>query len=228
MEKIHLALLEFYSKNGYAFNKSTYTFKKNQNEVSWTIRSKYPQSNLFRPLLVIRNQEIIQFLNSVEGINVNMTSKHGQSIKLAHDFEVYEFDKSPFVYSGNYGIESSIYSYEVEESTDLTPIVEDHISFMEKVGFKYFEALITVKGINEYFNDRLLELSDEVFEDATKKEETGDSFQKEEVLSAIVSAHVEKDERLNEIIERYKKLYSDNNWYLQDIEKLVEFLNKNQ
>ncbi|UKN01175.1 hypothetical protein K6119_15705 [Paracrocinitomix mangrovi] len=227
--QIESKLIITYNQKGFRSKKIPFQFYRNGFTVLMGASSEYDDSITIRPSFSVKNETIQETLTQVNFPNrlLQLTSKRVQNSNFAHEFGVTEFDNSSFNFVGEEGLKYASYYYSIEENTNLTPIVEDHINFMEKVGFRYFEALSTIHGINEYFNNRLLGLSDEFFENPTKKEEIGDSFQKEEVLSAIVAAHLEKDERYKKIVERYKKIYSNNDWYLEDIETLVEYLNQN-
>ena len=211
----------YYLPKGFARDKKIMAYEKDGLLIKLGASSEHFDSINIQPGFRIGNDSINKILKKVfpQWIG-HYTSKRTQGSNFAHEFGVTEFDNSQFNFVGEGGLKYSTYSYSIEEDADLTPIIEDHINFMEKVGFKYFEALSSVKGINEYFNSRLLNLNKEDF----SSEEVSRSFQKEEILSAIVAAHLEKDKRYNEIVERYKKLYSEVELYLQDIEKLTEYI----
>ncbi|OBX25221.1 hypothetical protein A9996_10845 [Gelidibacter algens] len=142
---------------------------------------------------------------------------------MAKLFGVCDFDCSIFVDLSDNGIEYSNYSYKIGIDTDLQPIIKDHIQFMEKVTFPYFEKLSTVKGISDYFNNRLLALTDEELKDRKVMK----SFQKEEVLCAIIASYLENEERLTEVIDTYKKLYSTSEFYFNDINVLDNWIKDN-
>lgn len=212
----------FYSHNGFERQKELTGYEKKGLSVSIAATSEYPDCIMVMPDMCVENKTINKILKVVFPDKVAyFTSIRVQGTKFANEFGVEEFDDSPYNYPGaRRGKKDGIYSYNIEEDTDLIPIVQDHINFMEKVGLKYFKQLSTVKGIGEYFNNRLLGLPEEDF----KSEKVMRSFQKEEMLSAITAAHLEKDERYPQIVEGYKKLYSNVQLYLKDIEKLVEYL----
>ena len=213
----------YYLPKGFILKKKIMSYQNEGLSIRLGETSEHFDSITVNPRFRIENKLINQVLKIVFPQWVlHFTSTRTQGPIFAHEFGIIDFDATPYVFIGKYGIKNSIYNYSISADTDLTPIIEDHINFMEKVGFKYFEALSTVKGINEYFNSRLLNLNEEDF----SSEEVRRSFQKEEILSAIVAAHLEKDKRYTEIVDRYKKLYSEVELYLQDIEKLTEYIAK--
>ena len=220
--QLEAKLITTYNEKGFRSKKIPFQFYKNGLTVLMGASSEYNDSITIRPSFSVNNETIQEVLSRVDFPNrlLRLISKRVHNSSFANEFGVTEFDNSKFNFVGEGGLKYSSYYYSIEENTNLTPIIEDHINFMEKVGFKYFEALSSVKGTNEYFNSRLLNLNKEDF----SSEEVSRSFQKEEILSAIVAAHLEKDKRYNEIVERYKKLYSEVELYLQDIEKLTEYI----
>lgn len=219
--KVHTLLDSFYQRNGFEYQSVPFSYKKNGLFVFWGASADYPDWSSFSPRFRVENNQTNALLKEVFPNQVAyITSLRVQSAEsFAHEFGVSDFDNSPY----NHCNKTCIYFYKIGLDTDLDPIVQDHINFMEKVTFPYFKKLSTIGGINEYFNNRLLNLSEE---DLTK-ESTMRSFQKEEVLSAIVAAHLETDTRFDEICSKYKQLYNSIPFYLDDINKLETWLREN-
>ena len=213
----------FYKKNNYNLNKEIALFYKETSEVSWRVRSKFEDFINFQPIFIVYEKNISKILEKIFPTRSGRISLRSQGIQFARELNVFDFDKREFAVVLNGDYEYSTYVYKIFLDTDLRPIVEDHIEFMEKVTFQYFKKLSTIKGISDYFNNRLLNLSDEDFQN----EKIQDSFQKEEVLSSIIASYLEKEERLNLVIEKYKKLYSNNDWYLKDINILDNWIKEN-
>ncbi len=227
-------LTPYFNEKGFVLSKKLFLYAKNEFEVFWGSRTDFESWLTFRPKYIVENERIIKILKKVFPDEVSYyTSLRVQSTRFAHEFGVYDFDDSPFNHSSG---KISTYGYRIcleEEDAgmlegtpiiyNVAPIIKDHIAFLEKVAFVYFEILSTVKGINEYFNNRVLTLSEEELQSETVQ----DSFQKEEVLSAIIAAYLEKDSRYTSIVAQYKKLYAKNNWYLKDINLLADWINEN-
>lgn len=233
-------LTPYFTNKGFALNKELFAYNKGGFEISWGERADFESWLTFQPFFYITIKEIQTLLRKVfpkKEFPVN-TTRAQSTTDFAHEFGVYDFDDSQFNFCAE-GVCSYGYRVCLEEEDDeilngipilynVEPIVKDHIAFLEKVAFPYFEKLSTVKGINEYFNTRVLSLSEDIFKDDNLKEKTCDSFQKEEVLSAIVAAYLEDDERFNDIVLQYQKLYAEIDWYLTDINKLVDWINENK
>ena len=224
-EKIYSKIEElcnsFYLSKGFNFKRKIFSYEFEGFFVSLIATSEYPDKLIIQPFFILEHKEINVILKKVfPQMFRYFSSQRTQGLNFAHEFNVNEFDNSPYNFKGEVDIEYSTYSYEIEECTNLEPIIADHIAFMDKVGLKYYNKLKTIEGLNEFFNKRVLDLEECDF----SKEEIIDSFQKEEVLSAIVAAHLTKAPNFEIIVEQYKSLYLNNDWYLNDIRKLAEYL----
>lgn len=221
---INNLFVNFYKKNNYNLNIETASFYKETSVVSWGIRSKFEDFINFQPIFTVYEKSITKILEKIFPTKSGRISIRAQGIQFARELNVFDFDKREFAVVLENDYDFSTYKYKIFLDTDLIPIIKDHIEFMEKVTLPYFEKLSTVKGISNYFNNRLLNLPGTDF----KNEKTQDSFQKEEVLSSIIASYLEKEERLNKVIETYKKLYTDNDWYLNDINILDNWIKENR
>ncbi len=221
--KLHNLLNPFYEQNGFKHKFSPFSYEKNGAFVFWGAAADYIETLKFKPRFRIVNNNINKIFKTVfpNRVAYYSSSRTQDTIEFAHEFDVHDFDNKPYNFCMH---NTCTYFYDIGLDTNLDPIIKDHIEFMEKVTFPFFEKLSTVKGISNYFNDRLLSLSDEDFQN----EKIQDSFQKEEVLSSIIASYLEKEERLNEVIETYKKLYSNNDWYLNDINLLDNWIKENK
>ena len=210
----------YYEERGFSLNKTTAIFSKGCLTVRWGVSSKGIDHLIFKPQFQISNSKIENKLLIIFPDKSNVVSVKSQNLLFAEKLKITNFKNSKFVILSDNGIGFSNYLYRIYSDTDLTAIIKDHIDFMEKVTFPYFEKLSTVRGISDYFNNRLLSLSDEELKDR----EVMKSFQKEEVLSSIIASYLEKEERLNKVIETYKKLYSISEFYLNDINLLDNWI----
>lgn len=230
------SLTPYLKSKGFDLHEILFSYVKDDFVVSWGDIADFESWLTFNPYFEVFNKEIIEILNIVfKGEEPSFISNRTQSTtNFAHEFGVYDFDDSQFNFCAE-GVCSYGYDICLEEEDakvleglpilyNVEPIVKDHIAFLEKVAFPYFEKLSTVKGINEYFNTRVLSLSEEDFQDMNIVR----SFQLEEVLSAIVAAYLVNDTNLEEIIFRYKKLYIVSEYYTKDINQLVDWINKNK
>lgn len=220
--KLHHLLKSFYEKEDFNYKKSPFSYEKMGAFVFWGASADYTETLKFQPLFRIVNNKINKIFKIVfpNRIAYFSSSRTQNTKEFAHEFGVHDFDNRPYNHC-MYGVCS--YFYDIGLDTNLEPIIKDHIEFMEKVTFPYFDKLSTVKGISDYFNDRLLKLSDKNLKDTGVMR----SFQKEEVLSSIIASYLEKEERLNKVIETYTKLYSISEFYLSDINLLDKWI-KNQ
>jgi len=217
--KLHHLLKSFYELKGFKYKNSPFRYEKMGAFVFWGASADYIEHSKFQPRFRIENNEINKIFKIVLPNRIAYySSLRTQNTKeFAHEFGIHDFDNRPYNHC-MYGVCS--YFYDIGLDTNLEPIIKDHIEFMEKVTFLYFDKLSTVKGISDYFNDRLLKLSDKELKDKGVMR----SFQKEEVLSSIIASYLEKEERLNKVIETYKKLYSISEFYLNDINLLDNWI----
>lgn len=222
----------YLDKKGYSLDKTLFCYVNNDFTISWGDIADCDIWLTFKPYFKIYNGKTVQILNDVFNRKkpVLTSSRVQSTTHFAHEFGVYDFDDSEFN-SCSDGICSYGYRICLEEEDakvlegipilcNVEPIVQDHIQFLEKVAFPYFERLSTVEGINDYFNTRVLSLTEEEFQDIMVIK----SFQKEEVLSAIVASYLTKDNNLEEIISRYKKLYLISENYSNDINILSNWI----
>lgn len=234
--RLEFFLTPYFKERGFELNKKLFSYIKDGNKISWGERADFENWLTFSPRYRVDNKETLEILKKAFPKKVvYYTSTRTQSTtNFAHELGVYDFDNSQFNFCSE-GVCSYGYDICLEEEDakvleglpilyNVEPIVKDHIAFLEKVTFPYFEKLSTVKGINEYFNTRVLSLSEEDFEDMNIVR----SFQLEEVLSAIVAAYLVNDINLEEIIFRYKKLYIVSEYYTKDINQLVDWINENK
>ena len=217
--KLNHFLKSFYEQNGFKYIISPFSYEKNGAFVFWGAAADYVETSQFQPWFRIENNEINKIFKTVfpNRIAYHTSSRTQNTIEFAHEFGIQDFDNRPYNHC-MYGV--CTYFYDIGLNTDLEPIIKDHIEFMEKVTFPYFDKLSTVKGISDYFNDRLLKLSDKELKNTGVMR----SFQKEEILSSIIASYLEKEERLNKVIETYKKLYSISEFYLNDINLLDNWI----
>lgn len=220
-EKIHMSITDFYEENGYILKKVTSTFVNNGFFIEWGPTSKYYSSLVFRPWFRIETVEIKEILKNLFPNEFSFnTIIRTQSSEFANEMGIKDFDYSLFNYRDENG---TSYYYDICIETDLQPIIDDHINFMEKVGFPFFEKMSTLEGIDDYINGRVLDGDKEYFQSEERQKEVKKFFDKREVLSGIIAAQLIKNPRLNELIERYKIMFERNNYILDDVNKVLEY-----
>ena len=218
-KKIQKKLNPFFTEQGFQLDAKLFRYQKNNVFVFWSARAEFEDWLSYEPWFKIVNDHINKVFKKVfpERISYFSSVRMQNTVAFAHEFNIHDFNGRPY----DIGIGTvRFYKYKIHLDTNLNPIIKDHIEFMEKVTFLYFEKLNTVRGISEYFNKKLLDLT----EKELRNERVQDRFQKEEVLSAIIAAYLEKEKGLYQIIERYEKLYSKNDWYLNDIIQLKNWI----
>lgn len=212
--KVHGALLPFYESQGFKLNKTNGIFSKGGFEVLWGISSKYIDCIYFNPSLCIVNDEVLNTLSTVfEG------KKFGGVIicriagcHLAQEFGVHEYD---YLGDNEDNVDHGT-TYKVDQETDLTKIVADHVNYMEKVGLPFFEKLSSIEGIYDY-------LSGLLFNNDNVRRIIG----KREVLSCVTAGYLLNHPDINSLLQRVEVVYNGNNVVLGDVQKVKEYFENN-
>lgn len=221
--KIHQSLLPFYTSNNYKLVKKFGVFKKNEFEVSWGVKAEYPQEIVFRPGLRVSNDQIKKILSdAIHSENISLVTSRAAGAFLAQEFNVHDYD---YLIAEN-GIDQGC-TYVISEETDLSEVVSDHVNYMEKVGFPFFEKLVSIEGIDQYYNSRLLELGLEGLENESLLQELNKTYTKQEALSGVVAAYLVRRPKFDELVDRVKIYFKDNEYVLNDLHNLVSYLKQN-
>ena len=120
------------------------------------------------------------------------------------------------------------YHYDIYEDTDLAPIVADHWQYMEKVGFPFFDNFSSLERLDTFFNERILKYKSEDFKNQDIQKELLIFFYgKRETFVGITAAYLVNNPQKLLLIERFRYLHNDNNYVLEDFEKLIVHLEAN-
>lgn len=218
--KILEILTPFYMDYGFKPIVKLANFKSNDKLVLWGESSNHIDSLVFRPQLWIENRNIKKILKTIFPSQIGFMSVcRGQSIMLIEEMKIEDYS-SDFIVKHSDGSRS--YYYDIGLETDVRPIAEDHIGFMQKIGFPFFDKLSTLEGISDYFNYKILELNMDSELDDPWSSSTF-TLDKRDVLSAIISAYLMSLPETNLLVERYRILLQKNDFILKDLEKVVGY-----
>ena len=221
--KVHQSLLPFYTSNNYELDKKFGVFKKNGFEISWGVKAEYPQELVFRPGLRVSNDQIKKILtDAVHSENLSVVTSRVSGAFLAQEFNVNDYDH---LIAEN-GIDHGC-TYVISEETKLSEVVNDHRNYMEKVGFPFFEKLESLEGIDHYYNSRLLELELGDLKNESIQKELNKIYTKQEALSGVVAAYLISKSKFDELVDRVKIYFKNNDFVLNDLHELITYLNQN-
>ena len=222
--KVHKELSLYYIQHGFDLDKKKGLFIKGVFNVLWGVSAKYSTCIYFRPSFSINNVNINKVLSEIFPEQKNLTIYKVQGRDLAREFNCNDYD-----YLGDklYDIDQGA-SYKVDEKSDIRQIVTDHIQYMEKVGFSFFDQLSSVEGINNFINNRIIEVDQEIFDSLSYRKKLEGFFDKREVLSGVVSAFLINNQEIQLLLVRYRDLFQDNDYILADVEKIVHYFRKHQ
>jgi len=217
-------LKEFYNEKGFTLDTKVTRFIKNGFDVflgGGAIRS---DNILIYPSFSVENLEIKKVLKTIFPEDLtHLVTYQMQGSELASLFDIpYSFS---YFYATQEGIKMSMPYYKVGEGYDLEPIISDHIDFMEKIGFPFFDKLSSLEGINLFFNQKVLEGSFESFCTESRQKELKYLLGIREALSALVVAYLLKDKNIEELIKRLRFRYS-HEVPLNSINKVVNYFSE--
>jgi len=216
-------LILFYSQYGFDFNKKFAVFVRDDFKILWGQSSSYKTRLHFIPGFSVNNKAIYKILTSMFPDRKNSTFYIVQCRDLAREFNCEEYD----YYGSESGIDLGV-NYQLDESTNIKNLVNDHIAYMNKVGFPFFEKMSTLSGISEFINDRMTDVDIEKFDSPEYQKELDRFFDRREVLSGVISAHLSNHKDIEKLLNRYRRKYDGNNYILGDLEKVVAYLNKDE
>ena len=205
--KVHGALLPFYESQGFKLNKTNGVFSKSGFEVSWGISSKYIDCIYFNPSLCIVNDEILNTLSIVfdgkkfGGVTICIIA----GCRLAQEFGIHEYD---YLRDNEEDVDNGT-TYKVDQETDLTKLVADHVNYMEKVGLPFFEKVGSIEGIYDYLSGLLF-----------NNEKVRKIIGKREVLSCVTAGYLQNHPDIEKLLERLQKVYAGNTYILDDVQKI--------
>ncbi|MEZ4885834.1 MAG: hypothetical protein R3E32_13965 [Chitinophagales bacterium] len=220
--KVISKLYPYYEEKGFIFKKTIANFVKNDFWVLWGEASTHIDSLVFRPQLWVFNESIKSIMIKVfnNKNQLNSVIHRGQSNEFAQEMGIKKFKNSRYNYKSEGG---ESYFYNIEMETNLSPIIADHIDFMDKVGIPFFEKNNTLKGIDEYLNNRILKLPWEILKENNLSNLLVHPLHKREVLSGIIAAHLIENPRLKELTDKYIYIFNENNYILDDLKKILLF-----
>ena len=211
--KVHQALLPFYESQGFKLNKTNGVFEKEGFRVSWGISSKYIDCIYFNPKLSVLTQKIEDTLESIfNDASFGLTIVRLAGYRLAQEFGVHEYD---YLGDNEDDVDNGT-TYKVDQETDLTKIVEDHVNYMEKVGLPFFEKVSTTQGVYDY-------LSGLLFNNNNVRKIIG----KREVLSCVAAGYLLNHPNIEDLLLRIMNIYNGNTYVIEDVQKVKEYFENN-
>jgi len=222
VSSLFLKLEQYYLNKGFTYIKTgANRFEKKELVVYLGPSAEYIDSLVFKPGFRVHNVNLGKVLKKLfpEQIGIEITISRMQSLELCEEIGIKDFD-SKYIYRG---LSGSIYSYRVEKDTNLYPIVEDHINFMNQVGMLFLEQVNSLEGINDFLNNRILKGDIVYFQSAERVNELKPYFSQREVLSGVTSAFLLKSPNIEELLHRYRLFFAGNSYVLEPMEKVVEY-----
>lgn len=212
---------ELYSKWDWKLNQNNGCFTKKECKIFCGETAEYYNHLVFRPYLSVKNKAISDILNQIfpDSPIYNKVGR-SQSKELAQMVGIQ--------WSSAYVNEYDNYHYDIYEDTDIAPIVADHKLYMEQVGFPFFDNFSSLERIDAFINNRILKYKSEDFEkEDVQKELLRFFYGKKETFVGITAAYLVDNPEKQLLIERFRYLHNDNNYVLEDFEKLIAHLEAN-
>jgi hypothetical protein len=212
--KVHDSLIPFYDSKSFELNKINGVFNKNGCEVAWGVKAKNVDSIYFNPTLSVTSEDIKNVLEYIFGPEVDdITLSRLAGCRLAQEFGIHEYD---YLGDNEHNIDHGT-TYRVDETTDLDKLVADHVNYMEKVGLPFFEKVSTLEGIHDFINDRILQATDDQFEDIRRV------YGKRDVLSGVTASYLLNKIKTESLIEKYYHLFEGSTYIFDDVQKIKEY-----
>lgn len=210
-------LKEVYSKYNFLFDKKNYIFSNGPCSVYWNVIRKTSDSVYFKPRLAVNLTEISNILSTVFPKETLLTSLQLQSDVMIFIFKE-EIDDVKMDKFKTYAYETN---YKISNEEDILKVVDHHFFFMENIGFKYFENFTSLDKMNSFLNTSLLRIATSDIENINFYQ---NFFDRREVLSAIIASYFIDNKKHEETISLYKDFFIDNNYMLNSIETLNNYL----
>ena len=222
----------YYFSKGYARSKKISCFFINGFDVFMGPDAVHPGSITLRPKFNVTNIDIQNILEKVFPTEIGLCTYYRvQGMFFAFECDVYddkityssfnnimpEYTKPDILSIGNY-------YYNIEEDTDLSPILEDHKYFMERVTFPLFDKMSTLEGIDDFLNDRILKGDMDFFMSENRQLVLKKLNQKREAFSGLIAAKLNNKPYYDELINRYKTMYHYADYFLGQLELLTNYL----
>ncbi|HLO56846.1 MAG TPA: hypothetical protein VK169_21295 [Saprospiraceae bacterium] len=219
----------YYLSKGYARSKKVSSFFNDGCDVFLGPDAIHPGSISLRPKFKVTNIDIQNILEKVFPTEIGLCTYYRvQGMEFAFECDIYddkityssfnnimpEYTKPDILSIGNY-------YYSIEEDTDLSPILEDHKYFMEKVTFPLFDKMSTTEGIDSYLNDRIMEGDMDYFMSENRQLILKKINQRREILSGIIAAKLVNNPYFDSLLLRIKTMWQGNNYILDDVDKLI-------
>ncbi len=219
-EKVLLSLESRFHEYGFTLKVKPATFENSEAFIHWGPTRTFPDALIFRPWIRIENKEIKKILKTLFPSEFAFnTIVRTQGSSFAHEMNVWDMDNSPFNFQDENG---SSYYYRIEHDTDLDVICEDHFRFMSLVGFPFIDKLNSLDGVNAYINNRVLAKEIGSFQREEDLLQVRKFFDKREVLSGAIAAHLLEKDNLEELLRRYRILFEGNSYILTDLDKVIQ------
>jgi len=207
-------LSDEYLNHSFKLIRSKGLFQRAEFAVHWGGPVVYSDSLNFQPRLSVNNKIIFDVLSIIFPHAKNLTIFKVQGCELAKEMGVPNEEKDEEVF------------YKVENSEDFKSVVDDHMGYMEKVGFKFFDKLASLEGVNDFINRRILEGDNDYFKSKNQQASLKKFFDKREVLSGVTSAYLTNSPKKNVLLERYRILFEGNDYILSDVQKIEDHFTK--
>lgn len=207
--KVHKALEPFYKSNGFTLNKNNGIFKKDGLEVEWGVSAKNVDYIYFTPTLCVSSNDINNSLHAaLTGKKFGHTICQLAGYRLAQEFCVHEYD---YLGDNEDNVDNGT-TYKVNQETNFDPIIADHVNYMEKVGFPFFEKVSSLEGIYEYLSGILF-----------KKENANKIIGKREILSCLAAAYLLRSSNIESLLKKLEDLYVGSRYIYSDVQKIKDY-----
>ncbi|GCC50454.1 hypothetical protein SanaruYs_06690 [Chryseotalea sanaruensis] len=207
--KVHEALLFFYESKGFKLSKTNGVFKKDGFEVEWGVSAKNIDYIYFNPSLCVVEDIVQNTLQLVfEEKKFGLTICRLAGCRLAQEFGVHEYD---YLGDNEDDVDNGT-TYKVDQESDLSKLVADHVNYMEKVGLPFFEKVNSLQGIYKYLSDLFF-----------KNEKVKKIIGKREVLSCVAASYLLNDSDIEKLLRRLEELYAGNTYLLDDMQKIKQY-----
>ncbi|GLR19576.1 hypothetical protein [Portibacter lacus] len=222
INKVYILLEDYYSKKGMIMDKKHSTFSDKERKMYWYPRSKYLDSESYQPRLTLRFTLIQEVQDKILKNVSNYTVTRTTGKKLVSDLEVKDIK---YDFKDKFLMENGSHLYYIDQFASPEEIVDDHISFMDEVGFNFFSNLNSLESIDQFLNSEIKKISIEDLSEDVIKTLRKKALKQEVVAGLICSFLLDKDKG-SDLVKKYHKIYAGNNFILKDINKVIEYYSK--
>ena len=213
---------KYYFEKGFELEYSTATYSKEHFKVFFGATYETPTDLFFNPVFYIINESITSILKILfKDFEDDLIIHKLAGCHLAREFGINDYD---YLEDQKRKIDPGI-TYKVGLETDLEKIVEEHTFYMERVGWLFFEKTASLKGINEYLNNRIIKYSEIEFQSQENQTIFKRFYDKRHILSGTTAAYLVSEPNIDKLLNRYGKIFKGNDYILKDLEKVVKYFN---